>query len=469
MADNAHGAERLFGTDGIRGTPGVYPLTDGMIFKIGCSISKVIQYKQQKKENLRVIIGKDTRLSGGRIESLLCDAVVGYGIDVVLVGIMTTPGLSFLVRDLDADMGIMISASHNKASDNGIKFFNAKGHKLLQQEERWIEKIIFEELIHTNGVTNGFKLDQKGRVSTLEDASSRYISFLTNVVQGLDLKGMRIAIDCAWGATSLFARELFEKLGARVFSIHDLPQGENINQGGTMDPCILREVVLQDSANIGIAFDGDGDRGIVIDEKGNILDGDYILAIIARYLLEQNKLAHNSIVATVMSNYGLKVSIEEKGGKIITTKVGDKHVLEALINNDLTIGGEQSGHIVFLDYLPTPDGMLTALMMLKVVREKQVPLSELASCMQKFPQTLINVKVREKKPFEEIPSVKERLKKFESQLKDDIRILLRYSGTEPLARIMVEGKDKKVIEDIARSIADRVREEIGIAEEEAHA
>ena len=463
MANNASKTDRLFGTDGIRGTPGEYPLTDGMIYKIGSSIAKVILYKRAHEGTPSVVIGKDTRLSGERIETILYDAITKHGVDVLLTGIMTTPGLSFLVRDCHANMGMMISASHNKPSDNGIKFFNANGHKLFPEEERWIEDIIFGTIIHSNDFTP----QRKGSVTELTQVSERYLEFLKSSAQGISLKGMRIAIDCCWGSTSIFAKRLFEQLGAQVCPIHDLPQGEHINMGGTMNPHLLKDIVVEDESDVGFAFDGDGDRATVIDGHGNILDGDYILAIIALHLLKQNKLAHNSIAVTVMSNYGLKAALEENAGKLIITEVGDKHVLEALIKNNLTIGGEQSGHVIFLDYLPTPDGMLTALQVLKVMQEEKRSLAELAHCMTKYPQILINVRVREKKPFDEMLSVCQKLQDYNEQLRGTGRILLRYSGTEALARIMVEGKDKEQIEAIAQSLADLIKEEIGLTEEEA--
>lgn len=452
--------EKLFGTDGIRGTPGVYPLTDGMIYKIGSGIARFLSsYKKESKNKRKAVIGKDTRLSGQRIQSILAEAINAQGIDVLQVGIIASPGLSFLTKHFDADMGIMISASHNKASDNGIKFFNSKGHKLSCQEEEKLEKIIFEGLTNQ---TAELRSKRKGKVRIVKDAQAKYVKFLTSTLEGLNLKGMRIAIDCACGAASLFAKKLFNRLGAKVYAINDKPQGDSINQGGALDPGSLKDLVLKSGAHIGIAVDGDGDRGILVDEKGEILDGDFIMAIIARYLIEKNKLAQNAIVTTVMSNYGLRTSIEESGGQAIITDVGDKYVLEALLKNNLNFGGEQSGHIIFLEYLPTPDGLLTGLQLLKLMQNKKFTLSELRKCMTKFPQVLVNVKVKEKKPFEEMSSLNEKLSSFTEQLKNEGRILLRYSGTEPLARVMVEGKNKELIEEIANSLASEIRQEIGV-------
>lgn len=454
--------EHLFGTDGIRGTPGIYPLSDGMIFKIGRSVSKFLYYKRKDdRKQLRVVIGKDTRLTGERIETLLTNAFTSYGIDVLLAGTISTAGLAFLVEDLTADMGIMISASHNKPTDNGIKFFNAGGYKLLKEDEEWIEDIIFTTLINT---PNGISVKRKGRSVSVKNSQQRYIKFLLSTVKGLSLSGIKVAVDCAWGATCGFARTVFEKLGAEVVSINDTPSGENINEGGAVDPELLRSVVRESGASLGIALDGDGDRGIIVDEKGNVLDGDYILGIVARHMLRHKKLPQNTIVTTVMSNLGLKMSLQEVDGKIIYTKVGDKYVLEALIKHGLNIGGEQSGHIIFLDYLPTPDGLLNALQILKVMGQGQKTLSELASCITKFPQILVNIPVKEKVPFETLPQVAERLDYFNSLLQDEGRILLRYSGTELLARVMVEGKNKELIEDIAQIIAGEIRKTIGTEE-----
>ena len=456
--------EKLFGTDGIRGTPGIYPLTDGMIYKIGNGIAHYIigtvpELKAPLPKNkFKVVIGKDTRLSGHKIEAFLADAINHRGIDVLLVGIITTPGLSFLLKNLKADMGIMISASHNKASDNGIKFFNEQGQKLTTKDEERIEDIIFDSLTHD---ISNHDHGNTGNVRTIKSSQSKYVSFLCSTLQGLDLKGMRIALDCAFGAASPFADKLFKKLGAKVYSINDTPQGDNINNGGAIDPSFLRALVQKTGADIGIAVDGDGDRGILVNEKGDVLDGDFTMAIIAKYLLKQNMLPKNTIVATVMSNYGLKSCIEECGGKIISTDVGDKFVLEALLKHNLNLGGEQSGHIIFLNYNSTPDGLLTALQVLKIMKETGCSLSELSKCMTKFPQILVNVKVKERRPFEDMPLLNERLQIFNTQLKGNGRILLRYSGTENLARVMVEGRDKDLIENIAHSLANEIQKEIG--------
>jgi len=451
--------DKIFGTDGIRGTPGKYPLNHRTLAKIAKALTQYILKNRGNKTIPRIILGRDTRLSGTQIESSLGQVFSSYGIDVSLIGIITTPGLSYLVKEFKADIGIMISASHNKAEDNGIKFFNAQGQKLSAKEEEKIEEIFKDK--ECKDLSN-FAQMRKGKISFVNNAQTKYMKFLISTVKGLNLKGIRVALDCASGSASPFAKKMFKQLKAKVNAIHDTIQGENINVGGAMAPQLLKQLVLKKHANLGIALDGDGDRGILIDEKGNILDGDYILAIMAYYLIKKQKLLKDTIVTTVMSNYGLRSFLDNIGVKSIITKVGDKHVLEALLEHNLNLGGEQSGHIIFLDHSPTPDGLLTALQMLKVMQETQICASELAQCITKFPQILVNIKVKERKPFEDMPIVSERLKYFNSELRDEGRILLRYSGTESLARVMVEGRDKKVIENIANSLAEQIRQEVGL-------
>ena len=452
--------QKLFGTDGIRGTPGVYPLTDHMLGIISQSLAESIVQESKGKKKPCIVIGKDTRLSGENIEGILFNSITSLGVDVLLLGTITTPGLSFFVKDLKANAGIMISASHNKASDNGIKFFDAKGYKFSELEEEKVENIIFERMVSKHKP----QAKVKGKVSTVADAQVRYSEFLKSTVPGLNLEGLIVALDCAWGAAAPFGRKVFTDLGAIVVSIHDKPSGHNINEGGAINPSLLKKLVLDSKADVGVAVDGDGDRGILVDENGEIVDGDCTIAIIARSLAGENKLLKKTVVGTVMSNYGLRVSLEELGVKLIATNVGDKFVLEALLKNKLNLGGEQSGHIIFLDHLCTPDGLLTALQVLKVMKSTSKPLGELCKCMTKFPQILVNIKVKEKKPFEQMPMVNEKLELYTNRLKTDGRILLRYSGTEHLARVMIEGKDKATIEEMAHSLAEEIRQEIGIKE-----
>ncbi len=449
---------KLFGTDGIRGTPGEYPLTPDMIAGIMKAVASRIP-AARGAHRPSIAIGKDTRLSGDFIEETLVSAITGCGVDAVLVGTITTPGLSYLTSALDCDAGVMISASHNKPSDNGIKFFNATGHKFSPSDEAAVEAIVFGSV---QPCAAGAATALTGRVRRIEDAQDRYVTFLQSTVDGLDLTGFKIALDCAWGAAAPFARRLFTGLGAEVTAIHDKPSGHSINDGGAVKPEVLKKLVLASGAHIGVAVDGDGDRGILVNERGEVLDGDCTMAIIGRHLLQNNRLPKKAIVATVMSNLGLKAALEEFGGRMVVTGVGDKHVLQALLENGLSVGGEQSGHVIFFDYLSTPDGLLTALQILKVMKETGRTLADLGACMVRFPQILVNVKVRERKPFEEIPALQERMDSYHTQLSSDGRILLRYSGTELLARVMVEGRNRELIETIAHSIADHIRQDIGL-------
>lgn len=450
---------KLFGTDGIRGTPGVYPLTNEMLSTIASALAQHLLTTRPDRVKQRVVIGKDTRTSGENIEKILSDNIRAYGIDVMLTGTITTPGLAYFVKDLKADAGIMISASHNKATDNGIKFFNDKGYKFSEAEEEDVEDIIFTDMVLKHRFTAS---RQKGKLIKVQDSHVKYANFLISTVNGLDLKGVTVALDCAYGAASPFAKRVFTGLGAKVVAIHDKPTGHNINEGGAIAPSVLKELVLKTKADIGVAVDGDGDRGILVDDQGQVVDGDCTIAIVARYLAKNNKLPKNTVVGTVMSNYGLKACLKESGVDIICTNVGDKYVLEALLNNNLSLGGEQSGHVIFLNYLSTPDGLLTALKVLQVMRATGQTLSDLCKCMTKYPQILVNVKVKERRPFEQMTIVHEKLTQFNNRLKDEGRILLRYSGTELLARVMVEGRNKDIIEDIAQSLATEIQQEIGI-------
>lgn len=455
--------ERLFGTDGIRGTPGEYPLSDGMVFKIGFSIARFLNYKRKSRnKKIKVVIGKDTRLSGNRIETILVNTLASIGVDALSVGIMPTAAVAVLVKKVSADMGIVISASHNKPTDNGIKFFNSRGHKISIRDEEWIEDIIFNNLIHS---FDNFDFQGKGNPYCLRDGTYLYSQFLKSAVGDLDLKDLKICLDCAGGASSLIAKNIFQSLNAKIHSIHDTFQGEHINKGGAVNAGFLRQLVLKTNSDVGFAYDGDGDRVILVDEKGNILDGDYLLAILSTYFLGKKKLTNKTIVTTHMSNCGLKVAMDKAGIRILSTNVGDKYVLEALLENELNLGGEQSGHIILLDYSPCPDGLLTSLFISKILKESKKTLSELSSCMTKLPQILVNVKVREKKPLESIPSILNVINSSNAKLKNEGRILVRYSGTEPLARIMVEGKDKSLVTEIAHNLASHIKQALGSEED----
>ena len=452
---------RLFGTDGIRGTPGEYPLTDGMLFKIGRSAAKLLLHRQRgtRTAQPKIIIGNDTRLSCYKLETILTSGITSCGVDVLISGVIPTPGLAFLTRKLKADMGLMISASHNRPEDNGIKFFSETGYKLSENEEEWMERIIFNSLVNSNGM-GAYKL---GTVTRIENGRFEYIEFLKSSVPNLDLHGFKVVLDCGNGVVSHFAPQLFRELGAEVFCVGNAPNGTNINVGfGVLYPGTMAGLVVRYKADLGFAFDGDGDRLVMSDEKGNVLDGDYIMAIISTYLLKQKRLPKDTVVGTVMSNCGLEEAIKNAGGRLFRTAVGDKYVIDEMLKHGLIFGGEQSGHIIFLEHSTTGDSVITALQMLKIIREADKKLSQLSQCMCKFPQILINVGVRQKKPFESIERISQAISHSNNRLKGSGRLLVRYSGTEPVARVMVEGKDHGLIEEIANSVAAAIREALGV-------
>lgn len=448
---------RLFGTDGIRGTFGVYPLTDYLILRIGKAVALFLSFrKRDRGTNPKIIIGKDTRQSAEKLEVTLSQGITCYGADVILAGTISTPGLAFLARHLKADMGIMISASHNKAEDNGIKFFAHSGYKLSAAHETEIEKLIF------NGVTSYPRMHSQGSKTTLEDGQRLYLDFLKSKSDGLRHSGLKIIVDCAYGALSNIAPELFKEIGIQVHAINDIPDGNNINLNcGALYPENMAKAVTEYNADVGFSYDGDGDRVILADEKGNLLDGDHIMAIIGLYLYKKNRLPKNSLVTTVMSNYGLEETLENAGLRLVRTDVGDRNVTEAMLRDGLVFGGEQSGHIIFLNHSTTGDALITSLEILKVMCETNHKLSEISQCMRKLPQVLVNVKVKEKKPFVELPNLKEAILNSESRLNGNGRLLVRYSGTEPVARIMVEGRDQNLIQEIASSLAEQIQKEIG--------
>ncbi|MBD3245500.1 MAG: phosphoglucosamine mutase [Candidatus Omnitrophica bacterium] len=459
MSDGLPKKDKLFGTDGIRGTPGVYPLSDGMIFKIGTGVAKLVAYQRKNGHKPKVIIGRDTRTTGERMEGILANAITYQNIDVLSAGIITTPGLSYLVRKLGADMGIVISASHNRPKDNGIKFFNRKGHKLSTEEEEWIEDIIYNNLLQG---PQGNVVPNQGKMIQLDQVFVEYIHFLLSTAEGYDLAGYKAVVDCAWGAACPFAHKLFDDLGVEADTIHDEPNGEHINTGGSLNPEILQQRVKEQRADIGIAFDGDGDRAVFVDETGELLQGDDILAILALWMVKKGKLAGNAVAVSCMTNLGVTQLLEKKGAQVITTPVGDKYVLAEMLKRKLNLGGEPSGHILFLDYLPTSDGMLTALQVLKVMSETGAKLSQLKKCFIRVPQVLVNVEVRERKPFTEMEVLQEKIAYFERQLEGEGRIFLRYSGTEKVARVMVEGNDKVITAAIAESLANEIKKEVGV-------
>jgi phosphoglucosamine mutase len=447
---------RLFGTDGIRGVANVEPLTPELAFRVGRQL--VATLGEHGTERVRVVIGRDTRISGHLLESAMVAGVLSAGGECYAVGVLPTPGIALLTRALEAQGGIVLSASHNPYEDNGIKLFSAQGTKFPDAWEDEIERRLAGEdrAPRAHG-------KQIGRLHAYDRAEQYYVDYLCRCFP-LDLAGMTIAIDCAHGATSRVAPSVFRRLGARVTAIGAKPDGININAGyGALFPQTLQAKVRASRAEIGFAFDGDGDRLIAVDHLGEMRDGDYALAIAARHMASTRRLKGNVVVTTVMANLGLDESLAAVGIDVVKTQVGDRYVHEEMQRRGANLGGEQSGHLLFLDHAPAGDGILSALALLSVVRESGESLASLSSCMRKFPQVLVNIPVRTKPPFDALPGFKEMVTAFEGEMKGGGRVLVRYSGTESLARVMIEGADGERIRVMADEIAGVIRSQIGAA------
>ena len=449
-------AERLFGTDGLRGTVNNYPMTVDVALRLGLAAG--VRFRRGNHQH-KVVIGKDTRLSGYMFESALTAGLCAAGMHVIMTGPLPTPAISFLTRSMRADLGVVISASHNPFHDNGIKFFDSAGFKLQDK----VEDIIADMVLDSTWEWDYPEPDKVGRAYKIDDAPGRYIvAIKSSFPAHLTLDGLRVVLDCANGANYKVAPRALEELGAEVIKMGTDPNGLNINyRCGSLYPDVVAAKVRETRADIGLALDGDADRLIVVDERGKVLDGDQIMAICALDLMEKGRLPGNTLVATVMSNMALEVFMRERGGKLLRTPVGDRYVVEAMREHGAVLGGEQSGHLVFMDYGTTGDGLLAALQLLKIMRERGKPISALAGLLRLYPQKLINVSVKEKRPFEDLPTVMDAQKEAESLLSDRGRVLLRYSGTESLARVMVEGEDEEEVERLARRIADAVKRELG--------
>lgn len=448
----------LFGTDGIRGEVGKYPLTQEAVFTVGRTLGLWLKEQFLKPQvPLNILIGKDTRESGDELELALSSGAQSEGLGVQRAGVCPTPTVAYLTHALGAHLGVAISASHNPGSDNGIKLFNSKGYKLFPASERRIEEIFARLFLQDK------KIDYK--LENLAEESSclpLYLNFAKDSLNGMDLSGFTVVLDCAFGSFSKIAPQAFEELGATVYAINGEPDGKNINVNcGTLYPQMMSRATLQYRANIGIAFDGDGDRVIVADEKGNILDGDYILAILSKHYLKTKRLRSNSVVCTQMSNIGLELYLQSQGIQMIRARVGDKYVLEEMIKHKTNLGGEQSGHIIILERTTTGDGLITALELIRIILETKKPLSRLSENLQRFPQVLVNVRVSEKRPFIEIPDLNARIKQYQEKLGKTGRIFVRYSGTENLARVMVEGKKKEEVHKIADALAKIIQDVVG--------
>jgi len=443
---------KLFGTDGIRGIANQYPMTAEMALNIG----RATAYQFKKKGHVpKIIVGKDTRISGYMLESALVSGICSMGVNAIMVGVMPTPGIAYLTSSMRADAGIVISASHNPLQDNGIKIFSGEGFKLPDEKELAIEDFIFANNSHKLHPAPG----DLGKVYRLEDARGRYTVFLKHSFsKEFTLEGTKIVLDCANGATYRVAPDTIFELGAEVTTLFDHPDGVNINVNcGSQHPETLAEEVVNRKADVGFAFDGDGDRLIAVDEKGSVLTGDQILAVCAYMMKKEGTLANNLVVRTIMSNIGLSVALEKLGIDSVMTKVGDRYVLEEMLSRGAALGGEDSGHLLFLRHHTTGDGIITALQLLAAMKREGKPLSELATVMEVFPQVLINIDVKMRPELSTVPEIVEAINDVEKALGTRGRVLVRYSGTQNMCRVMVEGPTYGDTEKYCKQIAEVVK------------
>lgn len=449
-------AQRLFGTDGVRGRANVHPMTAEMALSLGQAVAHVFASSDERP---RIIIGKDTRLSGYLFEDALAAGICSMGVDVMQVGPMPTPGMAFLTVDMRCAAGVMISASHNPYTDNGIKFFSRDGFKLPDEIEDRIEA-----LIGSNALARArAPAEHIGRARRIDDVEGRYVVFLKKTFpQELSLEGLRVVLDCANGAAYKVGPTVLGELGAEVDAIGVQPSGRNINEGcGSLFPEHAAARVRERRADVGIALDGDADRCVLLDERGHAVDGDALLALVADDAAARGALRGGKVVATVMSNLGLEKALERRGVGLLRTAVGDRYVVEAMRAGGYNLGGEQSGHVIFLDHNTTGDGLITALRALAIARRRERSISELCADFERFPQVLVNVRVTEKKPIDALPELAAAVRRVEAALGARGRVLIRYSGTEPKARVMVEGEDAARVREYAEELANRLQRSLG--------
>jgi phosphoglucosamine mutase len=455
--------KKIFGTDGVRGVANVEPVTVETALKLGRAAAHVFTQLNPRTipEGTRpkIVLGKDTRLSGYMLENAMVAGITSLGVDVLIIGPLPTPGVAYITRSLRADAGIVLSASHNPYEDNGIKFFRHDGYKLDDQVEQKIEQLVFTGEIDSIRPTAG----KIGRAARIDDALGRYVEFAKrSFPREMSLEEMRIAVDVANGAGYKSSPCILRELGADVLVAYNEPNGTNINaQCGSTYPQEIQRLVKESKANIGITHDGDADRVLLCDEKGEIVDGDEILAIAAVDLLQTKQLREDTLVATIMSNFGLDETIASHGGKVVRTKVGDRYVIEEMVQRNLNLGGEQSGHMIFRDFTTTGDGIISALQILRIMHATGKPLSELKKCLKKYPQAQRNLKVKAKPPIEELREVVKLRDEVERELAGKGRVLLRYSGTEPKIRLLIEGRELDKIDKQANRIADAIQTAIG--------
>ena len=442
---------KLFGTDGVRGVANIYPMTAEVALQLGRALAYVIRTSPGKDS---IVVGKDTRLSGYLLEYAITAGICSMGVDVLLLGPLPTPGIAFITSSMRADAGVVISASHNPYQDNGVKFFSGDGFKLPDEIEAHIEKLMTDPGVEEARPT----ATEIGQAFRIDDAKGRYISFLKSTFpKEMDLDGLRIVLDCAHGATYKVAPEVFGELGADLITVGVRPNGRNINHKcGSTYPEVTAKLVKRHKADLGIAFDGDGDLVIMVDHQGRVVDGYHIMVICALDLHLRGKLRRKTVVGTVMSNLGLEVALKDQGCRLLRAPVGDRYVVEAMLKGGYNLGGEQSGHLVFLDHTTTGDGILTALRLLAVMLREEKPLGELARFMETYPQILINLQVKERRDLIKLPGGRQALQTAEKRLGNKGRLLVRYSGTEPLLRIMVEGENPQEIESVGRDLAQKL-------------
>ncbi|MCL5124922.1 MAG: phosphoglucosamine mutase [Deltaproteobacteria bacterium] len=445
--------KRFFGTDGVRGVANKEPITAETVLKLGKALAKIVN-KNHSSNRKRILIGKDTRISGNMLEMALAAGICSMGMDVILAGEIPTPAIAFLTTDMMCDAGAVISASHNPFEDNGIKFFNGKGLKFDDTQELAIEELLGSETFIEVNDDPG----RLGQVLKLEDALGRYLVFLKNSLgRGANLKGLKIVVDCANGAGFEAAPKVFQELGAEVICLSNCPDGRNINfECGSLHPERMTEELLRNDAHLGVALDGDGDRAIFADEKGKVVDGDQIMGMVAADLYERGSLKKNTLVATVMSNVGLEISMKERGIDMVRTAVGDRNVVEKMLSGGYNFGGEQSGHLVFFDHSTTGDGILSALQVCSIMKRRSAALSELTGWIKKFPQVLNNLPINCRINFEEIPEVRKVISDCQKRLGQSGRILVRYSGTQSLCRVMVEGEDQGLVQKIVAEVSNAI-------------
>jgi phosphoglucosamine mutase len=454
--------KQLFGTDGMRGEAGVFPLDVATIRTVGASLAR--RLKQRLGRAPLIVIGRDTRESGEWVEQALIAGLVDAGAESKSAGVITTPGIAFLARTIPADAGVVISASHNAYRDNGIKIFAPSGRKLDEETERMIETDVFAQPGAVPENHSHYSLeDVTAAAREAAELRSRYLDFLANEIgKELSLRGIRLVLDCANGAASNLAPRLFERLGADITTINNNPDGRNINLGcGSLHTEALQREVVKQKGNLGVAFDGDADRALFVDAHGRLVNGDSSLWVLARDLQARNMLTDNMVVATVMSNIGLDLALRSQDIRLVRTDVGDKYVLEELLRLGASLGGEQSGHIIFPHLSLAGDGLITTLSLLRAMTRENKELHELTEGFQVFPQILVNVEVKVKRPFADVPAIQKAAREIETVLGSEGRLLLRYSGTEPLARVMIEGKHQREIEKYASELAGVIQQTLG--------